>query len=246
MLPGHKKAGSMADTSQDEVLDDPLRVGPLAGGRRPSAAERVASILRTRVVQGSLRPGDRLSEESLGLTLGVSRNTLREAFRLLADNGLLVHELNRGVFVRTLTPDDIGDLYRVRRMLEGAAARRVEERAVADLSRVAWAVGEGEGAAEQDRWAQVATADLHFHQHLVGLCASPRLDALMQRVMAELRLVFHRMPAAAPFHRPYLVRNRQILTLLEEGNGADAEKELLRYLDDAERELLAATPPINR
>lgn len=212
------------------------------GLQRPGAAERVAAILRTRVVQGDLRPGERLSEESLGLTLGVSRNTLREAFRLLADNGLLVHELNRGVFVRTLTPDDITDLYRVRRLLEGAAARRVEPRAVPDLSLVERAVSDGEAAAEEDRWAQVATADLLFHQHLVGLCASPRLDALMQRVMAELRLVFHRMPAAAPFHRPYLVRNRQILTLLQDGNGPGAEQELLSYLDDAEAELLAAAP----
>lgn len=235
----------MADTTQVEALDHAVRGQP-AGGRRPSAAENVASILRARVVQGALRPGERLSEESLGLALGVSRNTLREAFRLLADNGLLVHELNRGVFVRTLTPEDIGDLYQVRRIIEGAAARSVQEQPAGDLSRVAGAVADGEAAAEQDRWTQVATADLLFHQHLVGLCASPRLDALMQRVMAELRLVFHRMPAAAPFHRPYLVRNRQILTQLQDGNGADAEKELLRYLDDAERELLAATAPISR
>lgn len=236
----------MANTSRDGESEDFLRAGSPQGDRRPSAAEKVASALRARVVQGALRPGDRLSEESLGQALGVSRNTLREAFRLLADNGLLVHELNRGVFVRTLTPDDIGDLYRVRRIIEGAAARSVREPPVADLSRVAAAVADGEAAAEQNRWTQVATADLLFHQHLVGLCASARLDALMQRVMAELRLVFHRMPAAAPFHRPYLVRNRQILTLLQGGDGDGAEKELLRYLDDAERELLAATPPIRR
>jgi DNA-binding GntR family transcriptional regulator len=231
------------DLSQDGQAAASPWTDPSQGDRRPSAAEKVAATLRARVLRGALRPGERLSEESLGLALGVSRNTLREAFRLLADNGLLVHELNRGVFVRTLTPNDIRDLYQVRRIIEGAAARSVLQQPDANLNQVASAVADGEAAAQQDRWADVATADLLFHQHLVGLCASPRLDGLMQRVLAELRLVFHRMPAAAPFHRPYLVRNRQILTLLQDGDGAGAEKELMRYLDDAERELLAATPP---
>lgn len=246
MLLDDQEAGSGEDMSRIDGAADSLGAEPSRGTGRPSAAEKVAFTLRARVLRGALRPGERLSEESLGLALGVSRNTLREAFRLLADNGLLVHELNRGVFVRTLTPNDIRDLYQVRRIIEGAAARSVHQQPDADLSQVVGAVTDGEAAAEQDRWADVATADLLFHQHLVGLCASPRLDALMQRVLAELRLVFHRMPAAAPFHRPYLARNRQILTLLQDGDGDGAEKELMRYLDDAERELLAATPPTDR
>src|SRR5258707_808947 len=85
---------------------------------RSSTAERVAGILRDRVIEGFFPPGTRLSEEAIGEALGVSRNTLREAFRLLAHEHLLVHELNRGVFVRTLTKEDVVALYRVRRVLE--------------------------------------------------------------------------------------------------------------------------------
>ena len=67
---------------------------------RASTAGRVAEILRSHVTEGRLPPGTRLSEEDIGAALGVSRNTLREAFRLLAHERLLVHEFNRGVFVR--------------------------------------------------------------------------------------------------------------------------------------------------
>jgi len=204
-----------------------------------SSAEKVAAILRGKVVDGALLPGVRLSEESLGQALGVSRNTLREAFRLLAHDQLVIHKLNRGVFVRTLSAGDIRDLYSLRRILEGAAVRQADP---AHLSPVRAAVHSGEVAAEEQRWPAVATADLQFHQHLVGLCASPRLDDLMHRAMAELRLGFHRMHAAPAFHGPYLHRNRQILTLLERGERETAEKELMVYLDDAERELLTSTP----
>src|ERR1043166_157694 len=81
---------------------------------RTSTAERVADILRDRIAEGFFPPGARLPEDSVKGALGVSRNTLREAFRLLTHERLLVHELNRGVFVRIVTVDDLNDIYRVR------------------------------------------------------------------------------------------------------------------------------------
>src|SRR3954468_16055413 len=90
---------------------------------RASTAELVANVLRENVIDGSLPPGTRLSEETIGNLLGVSRNTLREAFRLLSHENLLVHELHRGVFVRRLAAADVADIYRMRRILETASVR---------------------------------------------------------------------------------------------------------------------------
>jgi DNA-binding GntR family transcriptional regulator len=56
-------------------------------------------LLRTHIMEGLFPPGTRLSEEVLGQALGVSRNTLREAFRLLCHERLAVHQMNRGIFV---------------------------------------------------------------------------------------------------------------------------------------------------
>lgn len=61
-------------------------------------------MLRTRITEGRLSPGTRLSEEDIGAALGVSRNTLREA--RLGHERLLLHEFNRGVFVRKLNADE--------------------------------------------------------------------------------------------------------------------------------------------
>ena len=100
------------------------QLGGLADDRallgRTSTAERVSDILRSRIAEGFFPPGTRLSEDSIGGALGVSRNTLREAFRLLTHERLLVHELNRGVFVRVLTVEDVEDIYRTRRLVECA------------------------------------------------------------------------------------------------------------------------------
>src|SRR5437763_15790808 len=63
---------------------------------RVSTVQRTAQLLRGQIIAGLLPPGERLSEELIGSVLGVSRNTLREAFRVLSHERLLVHELNRG------------------------------------------------------------------------------------------------------------------------------------------------------
>lgn len=214
----------------DELKSDRARLD------RASTAERVADVLRDRISDGSLPPGVRLSEDRLTTALAVSRNTLREAFRLLAHDRLVVHELNRGVFVRRLTADDLADLYRVRWVVESAALRLPAP----DLARVAAAVEQGERAAAADDWGAVATADLCFHAELAALARSSRLDELMRRVLAELRLAFHVMEAAAAFHEPYLRRNRAILQLLQAGRIEEAENELHSYLVEAERQLLGA------
>ena len=107
----------MKDAAAD-LAQDRSRLG------RSSTAERVADILRDRIIEGLFKPGQRLSEESICEALGVSRNTLREAFRLLSHERLLDHRLNRGVFVRVLSVEDVADLYQVRRVIEGVAVRR--------------------------------------------------------------------------------------------------------------------------
>ena len=205
---------------------------------RTSTAERVASILRDRILEGSLPPSTRLPEDLIGQALGVSRNTLREAYRVLSHERLLVHQLNRGVFVRRLTADDLVDLYRVRRLVEVAAVRTCTSVTEEQLQPLRAAVEEGQAAAKQDRWLDVGTANIHFHLGLGGLAGSPRVDALMRQFLAELRLVFHVMDNPRAFHEPYLERNREILSVLETGDVDAAARALEAYLDEAERQIL--------
>ncbi|WP_406859626.1 GntR family transcriptional regulator [Streptomyces sp. HUAS MG47] len=219
------------------------RADELAGDRallgRTSTAERVADILRTRIAEGFFPPGARLSEESIGGALGVSRNTLREAFRLLTHERLLVHELNRGVFVRVLAVADVADIYRTRRLVECAVVRGLGRPPYA-LDALAAAVAEGEQAARADDWTGVSTANIHFHTALVALAGSARTDELMRGVLAELRLAFHVVADPRVLHEPYLVRNREILDALGEGERAAAERLLARYLDDSRDRMVEA------
>ncbi|MBL1087060.1 GntR family transcriptional regulator [Streptomyces actinomycinicus] len=199
---------------------------------RTSTAERVSDILRSRIADGYFPPGTRLSEDSIGGALGVSRNTLREAFRLLTHERLLVHELNRGVFVRVLTVEDVEDIYRTRSLVECAVVRGLGEPPY-PLQGLAAAVAEGERATLDNDWKALGTANIHFHRELVALAGSERTDELMRSVFAELRLAFHVVDDPRRLHEPYLARNRQLLRTLESGDRRAAEELLATYLADS-------------
>jgi DNA-binding GntR family transcriptional regulator len=215
---------------------------------RSSTAELVADILRRHVIEGRVQPGSRLSEDAVAGALAVSRNTLREAFRLLSHERLLVHELNRGVFVRQLSVGDVVDVYRMRRVIEVASLLgvgpqtyplfpHVVPRGLAELRA---AVTAGKAAAERGDWHTVGTANMHFHQAIAGLAGSPRTNELMSQLLAELRLVFHVMQAPQAFHEPYLEDNERICGLVESGDGASAARMLADYLERAEQQLVRA------
>ncbi|GIH80188.1 GntR family transcriptional regulator [Planobispora longispora] len=225
------------DSVVSELQRDLDRLG------RSSTAERVADILRDRIAGGLFTPGQRLSEEVIGAALKVSRNTLREAFRLLGHERLLEHRLNRGVFVRVLSAEDVADLYRVRRVIEGAAVRRGAGASHEALAAMEEAVAAASRAAAEDRWQDVGTANIRFHQALAALNGSPRLDETMRQLLAELRLVFHVMENPRAFHEPFVARNRELVELMAAGRTAEAERALERYLDDAEELLMRAYTP---
>ncbi|MFB6839515.1 GntR family transcriptional regulator [Streptomyces sp. NPDC056361] len=220
-----------------------VEAGGLADDRallgRTSTAQRVADILRTRIAEGYFPPGTRLSEDGIGGALGVSRNTLREAFRLLTHERLLVHELNRGVFVRVLAVGDVDDIYRTRRLVECAVVRGLGHPPY-PLDGLVGAVSEGGAAARAGDWNGVSTANIHFHRELVALAGSARTDELMRSVLAELRLAFHVVDDPRALHEPYLVRNREILDALRAGERTTAERLLARYLDESRTRVTAA------
>ncbi|MDQ3403779.1 MAG: GntR family transcriptional regulator [Actinomycetota bacterium] len=227
-------------THLEAVVDIVERASELVGERkreRHSAAEGAAAALRDLIMEGRLAPGSRVSEEAFMGPLEVSRNTLREAFRLLTHEKLLVHKLNRGVFVRTLEVGDVTDLFRVRRIVEGDAVTRANE---AGIDRMAAAVEFGEKAAKEGRWVDVGTANIRFHQAVAALAGSPRIDELMRQVAAELRLGFHAVGDPRRLHESYLPRNRAIVKWLRNGQIGEARGALLSDLKDAENQMVAA------
>lgn len=202
-----------------------------------TSAERAAALLRQAITGGELVPGEALREQDLAPRLGVSRNTLREAFRLLAHDGLVVHRRHRGVEVKRLTRADVAELFRARRAIEGAGIRSAPD-ATDSLARLERDVATLERAASRGRWPEVAAANLAFHGGLAALVGSPRLDAFFVTVLAELRLASGPEDALEPLHAPFVPANRNLAELVLARDVDRAIAALDDYLDHSQRLLM--------
>lgn len=204
-----------------------------------SLADSVADRIRENVIRGSFSPGQHLSEAEMSESLDISRNTLREVFRVLTKEGLLKHEPNRGVFVAIPDVATIVDLYRVRRVIQC----RVVEQAppghpAIELMRKA--VESAKRARAARDWVAVGSEDLAFHAAIVALADSPRLNVFFSQISAEMRLAFGLLPDPEYLHAPFIELNEEILRLLGAGKKAEAAARLEIYFVQAERAVLGA------
>jgi DNA-binding GntR family transcriptional regulator len=204
-----------------------------------SRADQAAERLRRLLITGDLVPGQRLSESAVSERLGVSRNTLREAFRVLTHERLLVHKPHAGVFVAVPSLASIIDIYRVRRMIECQALRTAPARHPASR-RMRAAVESAQASRESDDWIAVGTANMEFHSAIVALADSDHLDRLYANISAELRLAFGLLDDPDYLHRPYLDRNAAVLELYFAGDSTGAAAALEDYLLQSERTVVAA------
>ncbi|MBN9887218.1 GntR family transcriptional regulator [Salipiger abyssi] len=109
------------------ALDDSdLRVT----GQTVSLRDLVTEKLRLAIITGRFQPGQQLKERELCELTGVSRPSLREALRLLEAEGLVTSVLNRGQLVVKLTPEQVGQIYQMRQLLETFAAKEFARRRV--------------------------------------------------------------------------------------------------------------------
>jgi len=91
---------------------------------KSSFSDRVYSAILELIINHRIKPGEKLNEKSIAELLQVSRTPVREALRRLASDGLVDFFPRRGVFAKAVTPQDIKELYEIRRCLEVHAARR--------------------------------------------------------------------------------------------------------------------------
>ncbi|MBI1625701.1 GntR family transcriptional regulator [Comamonas suwonensis] len=201
--------------------------------------ERIAEEVRSQLVNGALTPGQRLSEAALSESLEISRNTLREVFRMLTKEGLLVHEPNKGVSVAVPSMASIIDIYRVRRMIECQALAQAYPMHPA-LSLMREAVETAKLLRGEENWSEVGTANMAFHKAIVALADSERLNEMFSHLLAELRLAFGLLRDPHFLHAPYVDMNQKILQLFENGKPKEAAEELSAYLVHSERIILAA------
>ena len=205
---------------------------------RASVADQVASILRQRILNGELPPGTPLQEVPTAASLGVSRNTMREATRILSLEGLLKRSAHRGVSVARLSVEDVAEIYQLRNLMETAAVLAAKPQDSDVLAELQVALEGYEGSVQNADWVRAVRFDLQFHTLLIRFHRNSRLESFYQKLIGELRMGMvlvdrrHDDPGGlVPVHR-------KMYELLTVGESQECARLLAQHLRDSETRLL--------
>lgn len=170
-------------------MSDPMPVLELAGrGGGLSLSEAVFRSLCAALRAGVYRPGDRLREEEVAQRLKVSRTPVREALGRLVTKGLVAPAGGRGLVVRSLDTAGVLELYAMREILDGAAARLAAQHASApelDALRDLEAAFE----AHADDPHAMARFNRLFHETIFRAARNRYLDAALQEIQDAIALL---------------------------------------------------------
>jgi DNA-binding GntR family transcriptional regulator len=163
------------------------------GPRRETLAGEVRGEIERMIVEGDLAAGEKLNELSLSSAMGVSRGTVREAIRSLADSGLIDLIANRGAFVHVTTLAEIRNLYDLRgaifAMACSACARRVREGAEPKLvAQIERNLDQMRATHAKGDTARYYALNIEFHDLLLQGAGNPKAKTMYDNLVKEMHL----------------------------------------------------------
>ncbi|MDR3677646.1 MAG: GntR family transcriptional regulator [Acidobacteriota bacterium] len=187
----------------------------------------LADHLRAEIIEGRLVPGERIPEGKWAARFDVAQASVREAIHILTDEGFVTKQAGRSARVTSFNKDDVGQLYAVRAVLEGLAARIVahQGRDLAPLQEAADGMVASVDAGDLDR---LLDWDMAFHLRLCELADNPILLDHVRRILIPLfafvRMRAHATGQGANAWARDLPSHQQIINLLRDRQPAAAEQ----------------------
>jgi DNA-binding GntR family transcriptional regulator len=167
-----------------------------AGAPGPVGSEVAYNALRTAIIEGEFRPGERIIEQRVAADLQLSRTPVREAVRMLAADGLVIATRHRGAIVRPLERADVLDLYELRARLESYAAELASDRVQeADLAEIEAGIRDFTAAMGRkdldalDRTRLYSQANRRVHNAIIEASRNTRLGHILASTV-DAPLVF--------------------------------------------------------
>jgi DNA-binding GntR family transcriptional regulator len=204
--------------------------------------ERLAAWLREEILEERMAPGSRLVESELAACCGVSRVPLREAFRILAQEGLIELSQHKGATVRPLSETELRELFGVRSAIEAfaaAAAARNPASAV-PLAVLVEQMREAVSGSDVSSYRHLAAT---FHEALVAAGGNELLAGMYSQIRVRLRRYQAAMTRIPHLPGTSIAEHDAIVAAIAAGDGARASALATAHLDSLVSQLLIPGEP---
>ena len=208
--------------------------------------DRVAELIKEAILTGKLEPGDRIVEMKVASDLGVGTTAVREALFELESQGFVSRVTNKGTFVTELTADDVEQILRVRRELEGLAVELLQERATeADLALLEQSIEDMRAAAVDGNFQNFYRCDIEFHRTIWRLSGNRYVAKALDNTVVPLFAFFimkNPRDSVADLLTS-VAKHADIIRALRKGDNARKHMEdAIRFFAQQEKRLLFDSP----
>ena len=192
-------------------------------------SEMIYQSLKKALIEGDIKPGQRLQEKEIAALFNTSSTPVREAFFRLAAEKYLVINARKEVLVQDTTPEEVHDLYEIVRALDILAMRkavaRMDDGDIEDLREMTAELGRLHDADDHQRYLE---QNLRIHDRIWSCCGNPSLYETLTELMAQIA-IYRRKTDFSPFSDPPALEksfrdHREIFRFLEARDIAGLEK----------------------
>jgi DNA-binding GntR family transcriptional regulator len=189
-------------------------------------SQNISERLIDAILSGKLVPGSRLNESELSRQLQVSRAPIREALHQLQEQGLVVHHPRRGMFVVSLSDDDIQKINHLRVLLESEALLLCRKNLTPAAERKMQAHLEKMEKAEGTSALEAIRLDLSFHRSIWSQTGNEFLEKILTSLTAPL-FAFAIITKPRNAHRMILDSHRPLMTYIQGGMRKDSARQVM-------------------
>lgn len=215
-------------------MDEP-RLFPIKLDNYKPLRELVFETLREAIIQGRLRPGERLMEVQLAEEMGVSRTPVREAIRKLELEGFVVMVPRKGAYVAGISIKDIADVFEVRAALEalaaGLAAERITEEELEELERL---LVQAQEASARDLQTLVEV-DTRFHELIYRASRNQKLIQIITNLADQIQRFRLTSLSRPGRYKDTLEEHKKIVEAISERNVELAQALAREHIENAEQ-----------
>jgi DNA-binding GntR family transcriptional regulator len=202
--------------------------------------DQVREAILGAIASGVLAPGERVVQERLAETLGVSRQPVQQALALLYSQGVLRDAPGRRLIVAPLDADYLRQMYDMRAVIEGLAFREAALRNAAKAAKLGPALIEaGRKAVASGVVSKMIAADMKFHAFIHDLSGNPLVESTLAPHLNYLQRVMGQVLQREPTQRDVWLEHEKMLALVARGDGAGAEKMARQHIVDSATFMIA-------
>jgi len=208
--------------------------------KHSNLSERIYGALKDQIINEELGPGERLLDDKLASSFGVSRTPVREALTRLASEGLVEIIPRSGVYIKKLTRKDVEEIYKIRKVLEGLAARAatpiIDDK---ELEQLDLLLKKAKRSLNNNDCQPYIDSDVMLHNLILKNCQNSRLRSIMANLNTLIHVFRVRVARNKEKAKQALNEHGAILNAIKARNPEKTEKMIMEHIERSKEYIFA-------